>query len=119
MDRYVFKILPAGLWHAAQTAGVFTGADVDIRDGYIHLSNAAQAGETARLHFAGQEGLVLLTVDGVALGDRLVWEPSRGGDLFPHLYGPLPVDAVVRVADIPPGPDGIPVLPAGLSGETL
>ncbi len=86
---HVYKILPRAEWIAAQDAGAFRGSAVDVRDGYIHLSTAAQAGETARLHFAGQAGLVMLKLHADELGEALKWEPSRGGELFPHLYGEL------------------------------
>ena len=86
---HVYKILDRAEWIAAQDAGSFTGSPVDFADGYIHLSTSAQAGETARLHFAGRDGLVLLKLSVEALGDALRWEPSRGGQLFPHLYAPL------------------------------
>ena len=81
----VYKILHADAWAAAKRAGRFEGVAIDLSDGYIHLSTAAQAQETARLHFAGQTGLVLLRIDAGALGAALKWEPSRGGQLFPHL----------------------------------
>ena len=86
---HVYKMLPRAEWIAAQDAGSFEGSAIDLRDGYIHLSTAAQAAETARLHFAGQDGLVLLKLAAKPLESRLKWEPSRGGQLFPHLYGPL------------------------------
>jgi uncharacterized protein (DUF952 family) len=86
---HVYKILPRAEWIAAQDAGAFQGSGIDLEDGYIHLSTAAQAGETARLHFAGQVGLVLLQIRTAELEDALRWEPSRGGQLFPHLYRPL------------------------------
>jgi uncharacterized protein (DUF952 family) len=102
----IYKILPAALWDEARAAGVFTGAPVDLADGYIHFSTAAQVRETARRHFAGQGDLLLLTIEAAPLGEALRWEPSRGGDLFPHLYAPLPVSAVLRVDSLPLGPDG-------------
>ncbi len=86
---YVYKILPRAEWIVAQDARSFGGSAVDLRDGYIHLSTGGQAAETARLHFAGQAELVLLKLAAETLGERLKWEPSRGGQLFPHLYGPL------------------------------
>jgi uncharacterized protein (DUF952 family) len=107
----IYKILPRTEWAAAQAAGAFAGSGVDIADGYIHFSTAAQAGETARKHFAGQSGLVVLEIEAEDLGPGLRWEPSRGGDLFPHLYGPLPAHLVRQVYDAPPGPDGVPQLP--------
>lgn len=90
---------------------MFRGAAVDLRDGYIHFSTATQAIETAARHFAGQRDLVLAAIDAESLGDRLKWEPSRGGALFPHLYGTLPMSAVRRVAPLPLGPDGRHVFP--------
>lgn len=102
----IYKILSRTVWECAVARGVFAGAPVDLADGYVHFSTAAQVRETARRHFAGQEDLLLLHVDAAQLGDALKWEPSRGGDLFPHLYAGLPVDAVKRVDPLPLGPDG-------------
>jgi len=104
--RLIYKICTADEWRAAEDAGAFTGSAVDLTDGFIHFSTAVQARETARRHFAGQDDLVLVTVDGQALGTALKWEPSRGGDLFPHLYGDLPTSAVVSVAPLPLGSNG-------------
>jgi len=106
----IYKILPRAEWTAAQAVGVFKGSAVDLADGYIHFSTAAQAQETARRHFAGQEDLVVLEVEAEELGPSLIWEPSRGGELFPHLYGALAVDKVVGVTDAPLGEDGVPKL---------
>jgi len=106
----VYKILKGDAWAAALRAGRFEGAGVDLADGYIHLSTAGQAPETARLHFAGQPDLLLLRIDAAALGDALKWEPSRGGQLFPHLYGPLDCALVEAVTPAPLGPDGAPML---------
>ena len=106
----IYKILSTAEWAAAQAAGRFDGSAVDRADGYIHFSTAAQAAETARRHFAGQGGLVVLHVDSEALGEALKWEPSRGGDLFPHLYGALAVGQVRAVTDAPLGADGVPQL---------
>lgn len=102
----IYKICPAALWSEAEKAGRFDGAAIDKKDGYIHFSSAAQAAETAALHFAGQDGLLLVAVDGSVLGDALKWEPSRGGTLFPHLYAPLPLSAVLWAKPMPLGPDG-------------
>jgi uncharacterized protein (DUF952 family) len=110
----IYKILSAAEWRAAQAAGRFTGSAVDLQDGFIHFSTAAQAQETARRHFAGQAGLVVLEVEADELGEALRWEPSRGGDLFPHLYAPLDAALVRSAAQAPLGPDGVPELP-GLS----
>jgi uncharacterized protein (DUF952 family) len=112
----IFKIVPAALWAAAEPVGHFSGSPVDIADGYIHFSTAAQVGETAARHFAGQAGLLLAAVPSAALGEELRWESSRGGDLFPHLYGPLPLSVVAWVASLPVGEDGRHFFPS-LVGE--
>lgn len=93
-DGVAYKIVDAAEWHRAVAEGTYAGSAVDLTDGYIHLSTADQLAETARKHYAGRENLMLLTVDLTALEDTIVWEPSRGGALFPHIYGPLPVKAV-------------------------
>ncbi len=95
MTELVFKIVGAAEWRAAEAAGVFAGSEADRADGFIHFSSAAQAPETAAKWFKGRGDLILVAIDAVALGAKLKWEPSRGGDLFPHLYGPLPMSAVV------------------------
>ena len=110
-DLLIFKIAPQALWAAAEAAGQFDGAPVDLADGYIHFSTAAQAVETAAKHFAGQGDLLLVAVDAAALGAGLRWEPSRGGALFPHLYGPLPLTAVRWVKPLPLGADGAHAFP--------
>jgi len=102
----VYKICPRSLWEKAESAGQFDGAPVDIEDGYIHFSTAAQVHETAAKHFSGQPDLLLVAVDAEALGDALRWEPSRGGDLFPHLYAPLDPAAVRWVKPLPQRPEG-------------
>jgi uncharacterized protein (DUF952 family) len=107
----IYKICTEALWREARDAGVFAGAPVDVSDGFIHFSTAAQVAETAAKHFAGAADLVLLTVDADGLGAALKWEPSRGGDLFPHLYGALPLAAVLWAAPLPLGPDGRHVFP--------
>lgn len=105
-DNVIYKIVPEALWQQALQAGVFTGAAIDLQDGYIHFSTAAQARETAARHFAGQAGLLLVAVDGAMLGDALRYEPSRGGDLFPHLYADLPMAAVLWQKPLPFDADG-------------
>ncbi len=102
----IYKIVPEILWAAAQAEGVFLGAPVDLADGFIHFSTAAQAKETAARHFAGQQGLLLVAVDADALGEALRWEVSRGGARFPHLYGPLPLATARSIAALPLGADG-------------
>lgn len=111
MTDLVFKICPADLWAEAERTGVFSGAPVDHADGFIHFSTAAQVAETAARHFSGQEGLMLVAVATAPLGPALKWEASRGGDLFPHLYAPLPVAAIRWVRDLPLGADGRHVFP--------
>src|SRR5438045_7049524 len=97
----IYKICTDAEWREAERAGTYRGSAVDRRDGFIHFSTAEQAAETAAKHFAGQRDLVLVAVDADALGDKLKWEPSRGGALFPHLYGELAVRAVQRVDALP------------------
>ncbi|WP_346899378.1 DUF952 domain-containing protein [uncultured Roseibium sp.] len=109
--RLIFKIVPEDLWQEAEALGVFKGAPVDLADGFIHFSTAVQARETAAKHFAGQDGLLLAAFDADALGPDLKWEPSRGGDLFPHLYADLPTSIAVWVRPLPLGPDGAHVFP--------
>jgi uncharacterized protein (DUF952 family) len=108
----IYKILPVAMWQNAKKTGVFCGSDVDMRDGFIHFSTASQALETAAKHFAGQSDLVILYVDTERLGKNLKWEPSRGGALFPHLYGDLALAAVTRVEPLPLSADGTHAFPA-------
>jgi uncharacterized protein (DUF952 family) len=100
MSIRAYKILTAGQWAAWQADGLFVGAPLDIEDGYIHLSAADQVAETAARHFAGLHELVLVEVDLVALGEDVRWEPSRGGQLFPHVYGTIPLEAVTKASPI-------------------
>ena len=102
----IYKIVPESLWAEARAEGLFRGAAIDLTDGYIHFSTAAQAQETADRHFTGQSGLLLVAVEGEKLGEALKYEPSRGGDLFPHLYAHLPMGAVLWEKPLPLGPDG-------------
>jgi uncharacterized protein (DUF952 family) len=102
----IYKILATDEWTQARAAGHVAGTALDRQDGYLHLSAADQVVETARRHYTGVTGLTLLAVDEDRLGGELRWEPSRGGALFPHLYGVLPLSAVVAAhplpADTPP-----------------
>ena len=107
----IYKIASRRLWSAAERAGTFEGAPVDLADGYIHFSTAGQARETAAKHFAGQGDLLLIAVDPAALGDALKWEPSRGGALFPHLYCRLSLSAVLWTKPLPLGADGVHAFP--------
>jgi uncharacterized protein (DUF952 family) len=94
MNQSAFKILSQNQWLTFQSDGIFNGAPVDLKDGYIHLSTQVQLDETLAKHFAGQSGLIIAEVDLAQLGDAVKWEVSRGGALFPHLYAPLPMAAV-------------------------
>ena len=107
----IYKICAADLWRAAERAGAFTGAPVDRDDGFIHFSTAAQVRETAAKHFQGRHDLLLIAVDADALGPALRYEPSRGGELFPHLYGALPLAAVRRVEPLPLDGEGRHLFP--------
>ena len=107
----VYKICPAALWREAKRAGVFRGSEVDARDGFIHFSSAEQVAETAAKHFARQDDLLLVQVDTGKLGTALKWEPSRGGALFPHLYGALPLSAVRWTRPLPEEVGGRRALP--------
>jgi len=107
----IYKIAPAALWHEVQAQGAFGGAPVDLADGYIHFSTADQLRETANKHFAGQDDLLLVAVDPAKLGAALRYEPSRGGALFPHLYAPLSLAAVLWVKPLPRAADGAFVFP--------
>lgn len=108
----IYKICPAALWRKAVRDGVFHGSADDKRDGFIHFSTAAQVRETATKHFSGQEDLLLIAVDSERLGARLKWEASRGGALFPHLYGDMELSATGRIDMLPAGPDGLHIFPS-------
>ena len=110
-DSTAYKVLTTEQMHALEHEGSFAGAPVDLQDGYIHLSTAAQLQETLDKHFAGQDGLWLAAVDLEALGEAVKWEPSRGGQLFPHIYGALPLDAVIAYSEVHYEPDGSLRLP--------
>ncbi|MGF9763455.1 DUF952 domain-containing protein [Microvirga sp. 0TCS3.31] len=107
----IYKICPALLWRETEKVGFFAGAPIDVRDGYLHFSTAAQVRETAARHFADQSDLLLIAIDADSLGEALRYEPSRGGDLFPHLYAHLPLSAVRWVMPLPLGQDGHHVFP--------
>lgn len=115
MGQLIYKIASAAAWAAAERAGRFEGAPVDLKDGYIHFSTSAQVRETAAKHFAGVEGLVLAAFDADALGGKLLWEPSRGVALFPHLYGTLDPGLALWVRPLPWGGEGGHVFPDGLT----
>ena len=102
----VYKILSESLWQEALAKGRLDGAPVDLTDGFIHFSDASQVEETAARHFAGQTGLMLLAIEADNLGPALKWEVSRGGALFPHLYGDLALDAIARAMPLTRLSDG-------------
>lgn len=106
-----YKVLTDDQWAQFRSDGVFRGAPIDVADGYIHLSTAVQVAETVDKHFAGQSGLQIVAVDLGALGDAVKWEPSRGGQLFPHVYADLPLSACPAHAALARDADGAVVLP--------
>ena len=108
----IYHMCHASEWHSAQLTGSYLGSSQDRTDGFIHFSTAAQVVESAARHRAGQHGLCLVAVTVAAVGDGLRWEAARGGQLFPHLYGPLPVAAVSWCQDLPLGPDGHHLFPS-------
>ncbi|MBV9077212.1 MAG: DUF952 domain-containing protein [Methylobacteriaceae bacterium] len=111
----IYKIVRRREWREAEARGVYLGSADDLRDGFIHLSTAGQVAGTLARHFTGEPDLLLVTVEAEAFGDELRWEPSRGGQLFPHLYGPLPVPLARSVAECPVAADGQHVLPPELA----
>lgn len=111
MAETIYHVTTWEAWRAAERDGRYEGSADDRRDGFIHFSARAQLVDSVARHRAGQDGLVLLHVDAEVLGPALKWEPSRGGALFPHLYGPLPLAAVRRADDLPLDADGRHVFP--------
>jgi uncharacterized protein (DUF952 family) len=111
MTQMIYHMCRGDEWAAAVAAGTYRGSSQDQADGFIHFSTAKQIVESARRHRAAQDGLLLVAVDAARLGDRLKWEESRGGDLFPHLYGPLNPAESASVVPLPLGPDGLHVFP--------
>ena len=102
----IYKVCLASAWREAERQGAYRGSDDDRRDGFIHFSTASQLAGTVAKHFAGQTGLFLIAVDTEVLGEALRWEPSRGGELFPHLYGELDTGAVIEIRDLRARSDG-------------
>jgi uncharacterized protein (DUF952 family) len=109
--EFIYKVAPRPLWQAAATKGHLAGAPIDLADGFIHFSTADQLAETLGKHFAGEGDLILVAVRTRALGKALKWEVSRGGALFPHLYGPLDTATVEWTAPISVAADGSCELP--------
>jgi uncharacterized protein (DUF952 family) len=110
MTKIVYKIAPADDWRQAMHNGGYAGSADDIRDGFVHLSAKHQLRGTLEKHFKGQQGLILIAFEEAALGSALKWEPSRGGDLFPHLYADLPSSAMLWQRPLKLGADGVPVI---------
>ncbi len=108
---FVYKVASRPVFEASRASGRFTGMPIDLKDGYIHFSTAAQLAETLRLHFAGQGDLMLFSVRSYDLGAGLRWEPSRGGQLFPHHYGELAMTALADSTAIAVAADGSVALP--------
>lgn len=106
MSQTIYKVIDKTAWQTAKTKGVFTGAPIDLQDGYIHFSTVDQVVETVNKHFVGIDNLVLLSIDESKLGDQLKWEPSRNDDLFPHLYAPLDAAHVHLEEELPINSDG-------------
>ncbi|MEM9385607.1 MAG: DUF952 domain-containing protein [Pseudomonadota bacterium] len=104
LPKLIFKIEHAQAWREAKRAGVYAGAPIDRRDGFIHFSAATQVSGTLERYFADRSDLLLIAVDTSRCGDALLWEVSRGGERFPHLYATLSMEAVVGVEPI--GADG-------------
>lgn len=119
MDNLVYKICDRTLWAEAEKSGTFKGAAIDLADGFIHFSTAAQVEQTAELHFAGVSDLILAAIDVSALGNSLRFEPSRGGDLFPHLYEDLSMSAVVWSNPLPLGDEQLHVFPDLRTGLSI
>ena len=111
-DLIAYKIMLAAEAEQMLRDGLFRGSPVDLTDGYIHLSSGAQLAATLDRHYSGVSGLMLAAVNRSRLGDAVRWEPSRGGQLFPHIHGVLPLDAVVSVGPLERTPDGAVKLPA-------
>lgn len=111
---FIYKICSAENFAMAQAAGTFTGMPIDDQDGYIHFSTAEQLRETLRLHFKGQKNLVVFGIRSVDVGASLRWEPSRGGALFPHVFGAFPMSAVAWSETVDVGDDGSVDLPAAV-----
>jgi len=107
----IYKICRAAEWAEAERSCAFEGSDIDRRDGFIHFSTAEQAAATEARYFANMDDLRLVAVNADALAAALKWEPARGGDLFPHLYGKLPVAAVLWVRPLPRDAAGRHVFP--------
>jgi uncharacterized protein (DUF952 family) len=117
-SELIFKILQRQAWDEAVALGVYRGSPDDARDGFIHFSTASQSRGTAAKYFAGQPDLVLVAVAAEQLGEALKWEPSRGGELFPHLYGELATRLAKWVRPLPLDANNVPEIRAAMNGNT-
>ncbi|MEO3472915.1 DUF952 domain-containing protein [Roseomonas sp. CAU 1739] len=118
MEPFIYTLLRADDWRAAEAAGAYDGSADDARDGFLHFSTAAQVRASAAKHRGGVADLMLVEADTAALGAALRWEPAAGSKrpgLFPHLYAALPLSSVSRVVALPLGADGLHVFPAGFA----
>ena len=115
-DQLIYYVCDGETWRTESTTDDYVGSSDDLRDGFMHFSTKAQVRTSVALHRAGQVGLVLLIVETEALGTGLKWEPSRGGQLFPHFYGKMPRNAVLEIIELPLGPDGTHEFPVGYPG---
>ena len=115
MSDPIYKICASAMLQEARGRGRFEGSADDLRDGFLHLSAGHQVAGTLAKYFAGQRDLVLLAVDPDRLGAGLRWEKSRGGELFPHLYGPLDLDHVISIEALVLQEDGTHRLPEGVA----
>ena len=113
MEKFAYKIETADNWQNAMTSGAYKGSPLDIKDGYIHLSTASQFAETFQRYFAQIPHLIVAKIDLECLGDKIIFEPSRGGDLFPHAYCDIPKSAVVTVLPIDCDESGAPIIAQG------
>ena len=115
-DQLIYYVCDGETWRTASTTDDYVGSPDDLRDGFMHFSTKAQVRTSVALHRAEQVGLILLIIATEALGCNLKWEPSRGGQLFPHFYGKLPRNAVVKTIELPLGPDGMHEFPDNFPG---
>lgn len=118
MEPFIYTLVRAPEWRAAEAAGAYAGSPDDTRDGFLHFSAAGQVRASAGKHRAGEPDLLLVEADAAALGEALRWEPAAGGSrpgLFPHVYGPLALAAVTRVVPLPLGTDGLHIFPDGFA----
>lgn len=116
MTDVAYKLVDRVEWEAVPPGGAYAGSAVDLKDGYIHMSTSGQLAETARRHYAGRDDLLLVAVDLPSLGEALKWEASRGGDLFPHLFAPLPLSAAREIRALTVDADGIMQFRDGAAG---